>query len=243
MRYLINFSYDGSNYNGYQFQPNLKTIQNELENAVEIVNNGIRKTVQASGITDKGVHALSQYAHVDLDISIEPYKLKRALNSNLPDDIHIIKTEIVDDKFHARYGVKSKEYKYYINLGEYNPIEKNYVFQYNYKLDYSSMSDAIDVFLGEHDFRAFVTENTNKPNCVRRIDVANIELKNDKLIFTFKGNGFMRYQIRNMVGSLIKLGEGKINKEDLQKLLESKDRSKGCATAPSMGLYLVNVEY
>ena len=183
MRYLINFSYDGSNYCGYQIQPNLDTIQGRLEDAVKKINNGVKKSVQSSGRTDKGVHALDQYAHVDLDISITPQKFKRALNSNLPDDIHVIKTEIVDDNFHARYLVKAKEYKYYINLGEYNPIERNYVFQYNYKLNVDAMVDAIKVFVGKHDFRAFVTENVNKPNCVRTISKATVYLHSKVMAF------------------------------------------------------------
>lgn len=243
MRYLINFSYDGSNYCGYQIQPNLDTVQERLENAVEVINNGIKKSVQASGRTDKGVHALDQYAHVDLDINIEPYKLKRALNSNLPNDIHIKNVLIVDKEFHARYNVKEKEYKYYINLGEYNPIERNYVFQYNYKLDIEAMKDAIKIFEGTHDFRAFVTENVNKPNCVRTINNASILFKGDKLEFIFRGDGFLRYQVRNMVGILIKVGESKINKVKLKEILESKDRNKSGVTAPANGLFLTKVIY
>lgn len=243
MRYLINFSYDGSKYCGYQMQPDLDTIQERLEKAVEIVNKGIRKTVQSSGRTDKGVHALDQYAHVDLDIDIEPYKLKRALNSNLPDDIYIRNVSVVDKDFHARYNVIEKEYKYCINLGEYNPIERNYVFQYNYKLDINSIVEAIKIFEGEHDFRAFVTENINKPNCVRKIEEAKVENFGEKLVFTFRGNGFLRYQVRNMVGILIKLGENKIDKNDLIKILESKNRDKGGVTAPANGLFLTKVKY
>lgn len=243
MRYLIKFSYDGTNFCGYQTQPNLRTVQTELENAIEVVNNNIRKVVQSSGRTDKGVHALCQYAHVDLDIDITPQKLKRAINSNLKDDIHVINTKVVSDSFHARYSSKEKEYKYYINLGEYNPIERNYVFQYNYKLDIDAMREAIEVFVGEHDFRAFVTENSTKPNCVRTIDIAKLEEIDNKIVFTFRGNGFLRYQVRNMVGILIKVGEGKLNKKDLEEILESRDRSKCGVTAPSCGLYLVDVLY
>lgn len=243
MRYLLKFSYDGSNFSGYQTQPDLRTVQNEIEKAIEIINNGKRKIIHSSGRTDKGVHALCQYAHVDLDIDITPHKLKRALNSNLDSDIHIIETNIVDDSFHARYNAKKKEYKYYINLGEYNPIERNYVFQYNYKLDIDAMKKAIKVFIGKHDFRAFVTENSNKPNCIRTIDIAFIEEVDNRLIFTFKGDGFLRYQVRNMVGILIKVGERKLDYNNVLEILKSKDRSRCGVTAPSQGLYLVGVSY
>lgn len=244
MRYLLEFSYDGSRYYGYQYQPGLNTIQESLENAVCKVNNNIKRSIHSSGRTDKGVHALCQYAHVDLDIDITPKKLKRAINSNLPDDIHIIDTYIVNDDFHARYNVISKRYEYYINLGEYNPIEKNYVFQYNYELNIDAMNDAIKVFLGSHDFRAFVTESKEKENCVRNITSAYIErISNEKIKFVFEGNGFLRYQVRNMVGILIKVGENKISTEDVEKILLSKDRSKSGKTAPANGLYLVAVKY
>lgn len=243
MRFLIKFSYDGTNYSGFQTQPGQETIQEHLETALQIINNGKKTSVVATGRTDKGVHALCQYAHADIDVDITEYKLKRAMNSNLPDDIHVIETKIVDQDFHARYNVKSKEYKYYINLGEYNPLERNYVFQYNYVLNVDAMKDAIKVFLGTHDFRAFVTESKEKENCVRTIEYVNVEQENDKLIITFKGDGFLRYQVRNMVGILIRVGEDKISTKDVEKILESKDRTTTGKTAPSEGLYLTEVTY
>lgn len=243
MRFLIKFSYDGSAYCGYQSQPGLDTIQDRLEEALKIINNGQKTTITSTGRTDKGVHALCQYGHADLDVNITEHKLKRAMNSNLPADIHVIETKIVEDDFHARYNVESKEYKYYINLGEYNPLERNYVFQYNYTLNVDAMKDAIKVFIGTHDFRAFVTENKEKENCVRTITNAFIEEFDDKVVITFQGNGFLRYQVRNMVGILIKVGENKISTKDVEKILESKDRTTTGKTAPAEGLYLTNVTY
>ena len=243
MRFLIKFSYDGTSYSGFQTQPNLDTIQERLESALQIINNGKKTNIVATGRTDKGVHALCQYAHADIDVDINEYKLKRAMNSNLPDDIYVIETKIVNDDFHARYNVKSKEYKYYINIGEYNPLERNYVFQYNYTLNAEKMNEAIKVFLGTHDFRAFVTESKEKENCVRTITEAKVEQNNNKLVITFKGDGFLRYQVRNMVGILIRVGENKISPEDVEKILESKDRTTTGKTAPPEGLYLTEVTY
>ena len=243
MRFLIKFSYDGTNYSGFQTQPGLNTIQEKLEDALAIINNGQKTNIVATGRTDKGVHALCQYAHADIDVDITEYKLKRAMNSNLPDDIHVIETHVVPNDFHARYFVKSKEYKYYINLGEYNPPERNYVFQYNYTLNVDKMKDAIQVFLGTHDFRAFVTESKEKENCVRTINYVNVEQENNKLIITFRGDGFLRYQVRNMVGILIRVGENKISTEDVERILMSKDRTTTGKTAPPEGLYLTNVSY
>ena len=243
MRFLIKFSYDGTNFSGFQTQKGKRTIQEELENALTKVNNGKDTKIIATGRTDKGVHALSQYGHVDIDVSITEYKLKRALNSNLPDDIHVIETKIVEDTFHARYNVKSKEYMYILNMGEYNPLERNYVFQYNYKLNIDNMKKAIKYFEGTKDFRAFVTENKEKNNCIRTIYNTNIKEEDNKLYFTFIGDGFLRYQVRNMVGILIKVGENKISPEDVERIIESKDRTKSGKTAPAEGLYLINVEY
>lgn len=243
MRFLIKFAYDGTAYNGFQTQPNLDTIQERMENALKIINNGKKTNLVATGRTDKGVHALCQYAHADIDVDINEYKLKRAMNSNLPNDIHVIETKIVPEDFHARYNVKSKEYKYYINLGEYNPLERNYVFQYNYILNKEAMEEAIKVFLGTHDFRAFVTESKEKENCVRTISFVNVEQEDNKLIITFRGDGFLRYQVRNMVGLLIRVGENKISTKDVEKILLSKDRTTTGKTAPAEGLYLTDVTY
>ena len=213
MRYLITFSYDGTNYAGYQKQPNLKTIQEEIEKALKYINNNNEVILQSSGRTDKKVHALKQTAHFDLDVEITENKLKRAINSNTPKDIYIINAVCVEDEFHARYMVKLKEYRYIINEGEYDPINRNYEFQYGRKLNIVNMKEAIKY------------------------------LKNNKLIITFKGTGFMKYQVRNMVGILIRVGEDKILPIGVKEILESKDRNKTGKTAPAEGLYLVNVSY
>lgn len=243
MRFLIKFSYDGSGYSGFQTQKGLETIQEKMEDALKIVNNNQITPIVATGRTDKGVHALCQYGHADIGVNITEKKLKRALNSNLPDDIHVISTEIVDKDFHARYNVKEKEYQYKINIGEYNPLERNYVFQYNYQLDTNSMKKAIQVFKGTHDFRAFVTDNKEKENCIRTITEVNITEENNIITITFKGDGFLRYQVRNMVGILIRVGENKLSTKDVERILESKDRTKSGKTAPAQGLYLINVKY
>lgn len=243
MRFLIRFSYDGTNYSGYQAQKGLITIQEEIEKALLKINNNNKVNFVAAGRTDKGVHALSQYGHADINVNITEKKLKRALNSNLPPDIHVIETKVVDNNFHARYNVKRKEYKYIINIGEYNPIDRTHIFQYNHNLDINKMKEAIKYFIGTKDFRAFVTEGKNKNNCERTIYDAYITEEPEKINIVFIGNGFLRYQVRNMVGILIKVGEGKILPKEIESILNSKDRTKSGKTAPSEGLYLVNVIY
>ena len=128
-------------------------------------------------------------------------------------------------------------------MGEYNPLERNYVFQYNHELNINAMKEAIKFFIGTHDFRAFVTENKEKENCIRTITTAIIEKQNNKIEIVFRGTGFLRYQVRNMVGILIRVGENKISPETVEKILESKDRRQSGKTAPAVGLYLTHVEY
>lgn len=243
MRFLINISYDGTDFHGYQKQKGKRSVEEELEIALTRINNGKLVKVCASGRTDKGVHALSQFLHADIDVKITPNKLKRAMNTFLPDDIHVLSTKIVSNDFNARYNVLEKTYEYFIETGEYNPIQRNYIYQYNYDLDVEAMKEAIGVFVGEHDFRAFVTENKTKENCVREITSAFVASANGLIKIVFTGNGFMRYQVRNMVGTLLRIGQNKLTIDELVKILESKDRTKACKTAPAEGLYLVSVKY
>lgn len=243
MRFLITFSYDGKDFNGYQRQDGLRTIQEEMEKALKFINGGKETTLNSSGRTDKGVHALCQKAHVDMDVEITPYKLKRAMNSNLPSDIYVINVMEVNSDFHARYMVKEKEYQYKLNMGEYNPLERDYVYQYCKRLDIKKMQEAIKYFVGTHDFKSFTPTKDKRENYVRTITYANISVSNDILTFTFRGNGFIKYQIRNMVGYLIRVGENKKEGEDIPKILKSKDRRCASITAHSEGLYLTNVIY
>ena len=246
MRYLITFAYDGSGYKGYQKQPKKKTIQGELEKALKTINNDTKVEVHASGRTDAGVHAHNQKAHFDLEINITPSNLQKALNSLTPKDIYIRRVEPVSETFHARFNVKAKEYVYKINMGEYEPIERNYVYQYNKKLDVVEMERALKYLEGEHDFKSFSKADEEKEDYVRRIVQTNLirTLKNvNKIEIVFLGTGFLRYQVRNMVGTLIEIGEGKRKSEDIIEILNAKDRRKAGKTAAPEGLYLNDVFY
>jgi tRNA pseudouridine38-40 synthase len=242
----MTFSYDGSNYSGYQKQPKSKTIQAEIEKVLKLINDNHKVDIHASGRTDAKVHALNQKAHFDLDIDITVDKLKQALNSMLPDDIYVKNIEIVSNTFHARFNVKAKEYNYKINMGEYDPIEKNYVYQHNKKLDVVAIERALKYLEGEHDFKSFSKADDDKEDYVRRIVQANLirELKNvNKITLTFLGTGFLRYMVRNIVGTLIEVGEGKRKSEDIIDILNAKDRRKAGHTANPEGLYLKDVFY
>lgn len=242
-RYLINFCYDGSNYNGYQKQKRLNTIQGKIEEALKKINNSKNTKIHSSGRTDAHVHAINQYGHVDIDVNITEYKLKCALNSLLPNDIYVKNTKKVDNNFHARYMVLSKEYMYKLNMGEFNPIERNYVFQFCKRLNVNKMREAITNFIGKHDFTTFSSNQDRKENNVRTIYSALIEQKGDYLIILFKGSGFLKYMVRIMVGALIMVGEEKIEPNDIRSMFDLKDKSLIKVTANPEGLYLKDVEY
>lgn len=242
MRYLITFSYDGSKYFGYQKQKGVNSVQEDLEKVLSLINNK-PVSVCASGRTDAGVHANGQCAHFDIDISITPDKLKNALNGLLNGNIYVKSVVEVPDTFHARFDVKQKEYIYKINTGEYSPIYKDYIYQYCKPLDVDSMKTAIKLFEGEHNFKSFTKANVETNNFARTIYSTAVTKDNDIITIKFVGNGFMRYMVRNMVGFLIEIGEGKRNISDVNSVLLEEDRTKAGKTAPPEGLYLNKVTY
>lgn len=246
MRYLMTFSYDGSKYKGYQKQEKERTIQGELEKALKKMAGNKKVDVHSSGRTDAKVHAISQKAHFDLDTKMTCDNMKKALNSLLPDDIYIKNVEEVNDTFHARYSAKAKEYVYVINMGEYNPIMKDYEYQYNKKLDVVEMERALKYLEGTHDFKSFTKADDEREDYTRTIIQTNLtrDLKQvNKITISFLGTGFMRYMVRNMVGTLIEIGEGKKHSEEIIDILAAKDRRKAGITANPEGLYLKDVFY
>ncbi len=246
MKYFMTFSYDGSNFSGYQKQPRERTVQACLENALKEINGGKIVSVCASGRTDAGVHAINQKAHFEIDKKIETDKLLRGINSLLPEDIYVKSIKEVSDDFHARFNAIGKEYIYIINMGEYNPLERNYVYQYGKRLDLSAMERGLKYLEGEHNFKSFTKSNDEIEDYVRKISQTSIVRDSkdmNKIIITFVGTGFLRYMVRNMVGLIIEIGEGKRKPEDIIRILKEEDRTFAGKTAPACGLYLRNVFY
>lgn len=241
-RFLATIQYDGSKYSGYQKQPDQETIQSCLENVLTIINKK-EVSVHGSGRTDAKVHALGQRIHFDLEVQMNCEQIKKAMNSLLPDDIYVKKVEEVESTFHARFDVQKKSYIYKINLGEYNPIEKDYVLQYNQMLNIEDMKKASTYLLGTRNFKAFTKVDEEKETYVRTIYEINFEKQDDILTIQFSGSGFLRYMIRNMVGTLIEIGEGKREVSSIQEILESENRVNAGKTAPACGLYLKEVIY
>ena len=246
MRYFMTFSYDGTAYSGYQKQPDKMTIQDELEKVLYKLNGDREVSVCSSGRTDAGVHALNQKAHFDMDKEYDVELLKNSINKMLPWDIYIKKIEIVDDNFHARFNVSAKEYIYKINTGEYNPIQKNYVYQFNKRLDVSEMERALKYLEGEHNFKSFTKSTDEIKDYNRKIIQTSLirDTKNiNEITISIMGTGFLRYMVRNIVGLLIEIGQGKYKSEDIFDILKAEDREAAGITAPPNGLYLKDVFY
>lgn len=242
MRYFITFSYDGSCFNGFQRQNGLKTVQGLLESVLTTLN-GTFVSIHASGRTDKGVHAFGQCAHFDLDREVKTYNLKKYLNNSFDGEIYVKDVKVVSDSFHARYDVKSKSYSYFINMGEFSPIRRNYELQYCKSLDVSLMKEASLCLIGKHDFRAFCTDSKEKDNCVRTIYSIDFDIIGDVLKITFVGDGFLRKMIRNIVAVLIEVASLKKDINYVSDVLNSGYRGSNLKCVLGCGLYLDKVNY
>lgn len=240
MRIKMTIEYDGSNYYGYQHQPNKITIQDTFEDSLAII---LKKkvTTYASGRTDGHVHAKGQVLHFDTDINMSEKSWMKSLNSLLPMDIRVKNVEFVNEDFHARFSVAKKEYRYYIKLNNYDLFLNNYTAYYE-TLDIDKMNEAIKYFIGEHDFTSY-SRYVEKKSPIRTIYKAEIVKKDDILEIIFIGNGFLKYMVRIMVGTLIDVGLGKKEPKDILSILQACDRGKASKTASPNGLFLYKVYY
>ena len=235
MRYLVNISYDGTLFYGSQKQKDKRTVLGEVEKVLSKINNKPINVVGCSR-TDRGVHAIDYYFHFDSDKEISI----NSLNKLLPEDIIVNNIEVVNDDFHARYNTTYKEYKYVINTGKTDIYRRNYLYNYSKDIDVNLVNEVLKHFIGEKDFRSFTSDN-EKENTIRNIVDARIVKEDNIVTIYIKGNGFLRYMVRNIVGFILDVNEGKIGLEEIDTIINSKDRTKVGAMAPSSGLYLNKV--
>ena len=242
MRFFIQFSYNGTNYHGWQFQPNAVSVQETLTKALAVVLNKKDIEIMGAGRTDSGVHASQMFAHFDYEIPIDSQTAVHKLNSFLPKDIAVSKVILVDENAHARFDATQRTYNYKINTAK-NVFQQELSWYYNKELDIEAMNDAAKLLLEFIDFQCFSKVNTdvNTFNCV--ISQAFWKRENDQLIFTISADRFLRNMVRAIVGTLVYVGLGKISKADFQKIIESKDRKKAGFSVPAHGLYLKEVKY
>lgn len=237
-------SYDGTNYSGFQSQQNAKTVQDEIEKVLRRMHKGNEVKIFASGRTDASVHAKGQVFHFDSPLDIAISRWDWAIQSQLPRDISIINVVEVAQEFHARYDVVSKEYRYYIQTDRVIDVfRRNYSFHYPFPLNVEKMKVAAKYLEGTHDFTSFCSTKTAHTNKVRTIYLIEINERNKELEVRFVGNGFLYNMVRIIIGTLLDVGRGKRDHEDILPILESKNRQRAGKTAPGHGLFLWEVNY
>jgi tRNA pseudouridine38-40 synthase len=245
--YKITIQYDGTNYHGWQIQPNGITIQAELTRVLSLLDHR-QVTVHGAGRTDAGVHAEGQVASFVLQREFEPVKLREAMNGNLNRDIRIADVELVSDDFHARFSAKEKTYCYKIFTGEViSPFEYRYALFHRDRLDIETMKKAAILLIGKHDFSAFTVADSEVKDHVRTLRRLDVEVESEpmgeRILISATANGFLRYMVRTLAGTLLDVGRGFRRLEDVGSALASCDRTKAGQTAKPHGLTLLRVDY
>jgi len=241
--YKIVVHFDGTRYCGWQLQkPETPTVQGELVRALKIIAK--RKVViTGSSRTDAGVHSTGLTANFQVRIRIEAGSMKRALNSLLPADIRVMECDIVDHSFNARFNAKGKVYVYRVFFGDVcPPFTSRCAAHIPYPLNLKKMKKAAKYFIGEKDFSSFTSDEPQKKR-IREISKFKMKVKGEEIILTIRGRSFLRYMVRNIVGTIIDVGRGKIEVTDLPAIFAAKDRRKAGQTAPARGLTLARVFY
>lgn len=244
-RWKLTIEYDGAPYSGWQHQDHAPSVQEEIEKAI-FKFSGQKLRIHVAGRTDAGVHAKGQVAHFDLDFrDMTPFDLAKAINAHLkPQPIAVLSAEEVDENFHARFSAKNKLYRYRIvNRSAPLAIEQGKAWWFKKPLDADAMHTAAQLLLGHHDFTTFRDSECQAKSPMKSLDRFDITRSGDEILFEVEGRSFLHHQVRNMVGTLILIGEGKWTMDDLQAAFDAKDRTKGGMTAPADGLYLVRVDY
>ena len=245
VRYKAIVAYDGTNFNGFQRQPHGRTVQEEIEKTLSKMANQ-RVEIHGSGRTDAGVHALGQVIHFDFPYERPLEKMRFGLDTQTPDDIAVKEVAIVAEDFHARYLVKEKTYEFRVDIGKpRSPFRRFYASYYPYPLELAKIQRALPDFLGTHDFTSFCSTGSSVEDKVRTIYEAHVAVNEggDELLFTFRGDGFLYKMIRIMVGTLLKIGNGRLAEDCIPQIIAGKDRNLAGPTAHPECLYLKEVRY
>ncbi len=249
MNYKLLIQYDGTDFHGWQVQSDQRTVQGELERVVSLLEDS-EAHVAGSGRTDAGVHAEGQVANVKLNKTFKPEKLRAAINGNSWRDVRVLDCQDVDDDFHARFSAKGKTYLYrVINAPVISPFWARYAHLESRPLDVAKMHEATRFFLGEHDWTAFSNAQSDSENKVRTIQEFTVESHWDNranasmIEFKITGNGFLRYMVRSIVGTILEVGRGEKKTDTIQQAIVTGERDLAGVTAPANGLTLLKVYY
>ena len=241
--YKISIQYDGSNYHGWQIQPNGRTIQGELTRALSLLDHR-HVTVHGAGRTDAGVHAEGQVASFLFERDCEPGYLRDAINGNLDRDVRVVDVEAVAESFNARFSATLKTYRYQIWNGPVvSPFFHRYVYHHRNSLDLDEMRRAASALVGTHDFSAFTVQDSDIEDRVRALKRLDVRREESRILLVAAAGGFLRYMVRTIAGTLIEVGSGRRTAESVASVLESRDRRNAGAKAPACGLTLMRVDY
>lgn len=243
MKMLLGLEYDGSRFHGWQRQPQLRTIQTEVERALSVVANHPVEVICA-GRTDAGVHAKEQVAHFDTSALRDPYAWVMGGNQHLPQDISVLWARPVPEDFHARYSACSRTYRYVIlNRPVRSALEKDYVTWVHRPLDEKLIQEATQYLLGEHDFSSFQGPDCQSPTPIRDLQELRVKREGHYVLIDLRANAFLHNMVRNIVGVLVKIGWGDLPPEWAAEVLAAKDRCQAAKTFPPQGLYFMRVDY
>lgn len=243
-RFKLTIEYDGGPFQGWQRQDHAPTVQGELETAAARLN-GNATTVYGSGRTDSGVHALAQIAHVDFDKTLRSDQVRDALNFHLKENpISVLAAEEVDNEFHARFDAVERRYLYrVVDRRPRLALDRGRVWRIPVRLDADAMHEAAQVLVGKHDFTTFRDGQCQAKSPIRTLDEVNVLRAGDEIHLTFRARSFLHKQVRSFTGSLVEVGMGKWDTEDMQAALDARDRTECGPVAAPDGLYLVQVIY
>lgn len=242
MRIKLIVSYDGSNYYGFQHQDKLPNIEDTILEAIQKIDYNVYK-IYGSGRTDRYVHARGQVVHFDSELKIEPHKWAKAINAYLPKDILIKESSLVSETFHARFSAKQKEYRYYIRYKSYDLFMRNYMDFFS-NMDLTKIEAGLKLFIGKHDFRGFCSAQiVPLKDTVKEIYEAYMLIHDEYIEIRFIGNGFLKYQVRKMVGTLVDIAIGKKDLEIINRIFATCDPRLSNRVLSGHGLYLEKVTY
>lgn len=248
MNFKLTIQYDGTDFHGWQMQGELRTVQGELARALALID-GREVTVHGSGRTDAGVHAQAQVASVQVERDITPEKLRAAINGNVAKDLRIMEAQFAGDEFHARYSALAKTYLYRVVNGPVmSPFWLRYAHHEARQLDLERMNECAGLFLGTHNWTAFSAAQSDGENRTRTISHLEVSERSDDrsspmIEIVASANGFLRYMMRSIAGTLLAVGRGEIDQKHIKAAIDQGDRSLAGATAPACGLTLLSVRY
>ena len=242
INFRLKISYDGTNYFGWQTQPNVRTIQNSIENSIKKIFSNQNIKLIGSGRTDSGVHANGQIANIEIETEMLPKQLTKAINSYLSKDIYIEKCDLVDDDFHSRFSAKKRQYFYYIS-NSYSPINRMYLWNCKWNLDLSKLHTCASLIIGKHDFSLLSKASSDTKNKICKVYQSEWEIEGSKIIYKITANRFLQHMVRLIIGSMVEVARGRMTINDFKNILNNSNAFFSSVRAPSHGLYLNEIFY